>query len=342
MASFADCTLDRCSQPFLEDEPSLVGNAIFIALFAVLIPLTLGLGLKYKSSVFATIITTGLALEVLGYVGRVLLRNNPTGRTDFILFLVGTILGPAFICVAIFLTMPCIVTVYGDDFRSWKPVWYQLLLYALTAASAVLELAGVLVSMMQDTQAKADAGVHILTAGLAVQLVSLAIFVGHAVLFVIAVRTRHHALDIEFAGIYNSTSFKAFLFAFSLATVLLVLRTAFRIVVIAEGYDSSIAQSETLLFVLDGLMVLLATIILLGFFPGRMLGQSWPQTSSRRVSRTLPQQIQVPPYELPSTRSSPTYNRISTKYPLVNYSPKKSNYTESLPQRNLVDHEALW
>lgn len=154
MTSSTDYTLGRYSRAFLTNEPSLVGNIIFIALFAVLIPLALGLGVKYRSSVFATTITTGLALEVVGYVGRFLLRDNPTGRTDFILFLVGTILGPAFICGAIFLVMPHIVTVYGDDFRSWRPVWYQLLLYALTAASIVLELAGGLVSTMQDTRVK--------------------------------------------------------------------------------------------------------------------------------------------------------------------------------------------
>ncbi|KAL7623312.1 hypothetical protein AAE478_006993 [Parahypoxylon ruwenzoriense] len=212
MANYTDCTLSRCSRVFLTYEPSLAGNAVFLTLFAVLIPLTLGLGIKYKSSIFATTIATGLALEVLGYIGRVLLHHNPHDRSDLILFLIGTIMGPTFICCAVFLIMPRIITVYGEEFRSWRPLWYPFLFYALTAASLVLELAGGIASTVQDNLEQINTGIRMLVAGLAIQLVALAIFVGHAMLFAIALRTRHHTLDDKFAILYNSGLFKAFLF----------------------------------------------------------------------------------------------------------------------------------
>ncbi|KAI2777411.1 RTA1 like protein-domain-containing protein [Daldinia loculata] len=338
MASSTDCVSGRCSRIFLTYEPSLAGSAIFLALFAILIPITLALGIKYKSSVFATAVVTGLALEVVGYIGRLLLHNTPTDRSGFILFLIGTITGPTFICGGIFLIAPQIVTVYGEEFRSWRPVWYLFVLYVLTAVSLVLELAGVLVSTIQD-DIEVDIGSHVLVAGLVIQLITLVMFIGHAILFAVAVQTRHHMLDVKFAGIYNSMSFKAFLFAFTFAILLLVLRTAYRIVAIAEGFGSSIAQSETLLLVLDGLMVLLATLILLAFFPGRILRDSGSQTLPRRSPRTPLQPIRVAPYDLPSTRSSPTYNRISTKSSTPGHSPRRS---APLPPSNMVDSDALW
>ncbi|KAI0164311.1 RTA1 like protein-domain-containing protein [Hypoxylon sp. FL1284] len=342
MDSSADCTLTRCSPDFLANKPSLAGNAVFIALFAILVPLALGLGVRYKTSVFATTISTGLALEVLGYVGRILLYNNPTSRPDFILFLVGTILGSNFICGAIFLVIPHIVAVYGDDFGSWRPVWYQFLLHGLTVVSAVLELGGVLVSVMQDSGGGANTGVHVLATGIAIQLVALAIFIGHAMLLAITIRVRIHRLETKFDWIYNSVSFKAFLLAFSFATILLTIRTAFRIIAIAEGYESSIAQSETLLLVLDGLMVLLAILALLVFFPGRILGSSWSQTSAPKPSRTVPLRTQVPAYELPSARNTPTYKQMGNAPPIVMYTPRRTHYAEPLPQRNMVDSDSLW
>ncbi|KAI1643551.1 RTA1 like protein-domain-containing protein [Daldinia loculata] len=339
MASSTDCVSGRCSRIFLTYEPFLAGSAIFLALFAILIPITLALGIKYKSSVFATAVVTGLALEVVGYIGRLLLHTTPTDRSGFILFLIGTITGPTFICGGIFLIAPQIVTIYGEEFRSWRPVWYLFVLYVLTAVSLVLELVGVLVSTIQDDIGEVAIGSHVLVAGLVIQLITLVIFIGHAILFAIAVQTRHHMLDIKFAGIYNSRSFKAFLFAFTFAILLLVLRTAYRIVAIAEGFGSSIAQSETLLLVLDGLMVLPATLILLAFFPGRILRDSGSQTLPRRSPRTPLQPIRVAPYDLPSTRSSPTYNRISTKSSTPGHSPRKS---APPPPSNMVDSDALW
>lgn len=154
MASWGDCTSSHCPRVFLTYEPSLAGNAVFLALFAALIPVALGLGIKYRSSIFATTVATGLALEVVGYIGRVLLYSSPTDRNGFIIFLIGTVMGPTFICAAVFLVIPQVVAVYGEDLRSWRPIWYHILLLAFTAASLVLELAGGLVSTIQDKSAK--------------------------------------------------------------------------------------------------------------------------------------------------------------------------------------------
>ncbi|KAI1462691.1 RTA1-domain-containing protein [Annulohypoxylon moriforme] len=342
-SSAADCASRYCSRIFLIYEPSLAGNAVLLGLFAILIPVTFGLGIKYKSSIFAATVDTGLALEVVGYIGRVLLHSSPNDRSNFILFLIGTVIGPTFICAAMFMVMPQIVAVYGEEYRSWRPNWYTYLFYALSTVSLVLELAGGVISTIRDDSGDIDTGISVLVAGLAIQLVALVIFIFHATLFAIAVRTRHHALDIKFAGIYNSGSFRIFLVVFSLATFLLVVRTAYRLVVIAEGYDSSIAQSEILLLILDGLMVLLATLLLLIFFPGRILPDSRPQTMTRRISKTPLRPIRPSPYESPSAHHSPTYHQSSVRSSQQNYSPRKMQYSMQPPhQRSLVDSDALW
>ncbi|KAI1502621.1 RTA1 like protein-domain-containing protein [Biscogniauxia marginata] len=344
MASSADCTTSDCSRIFLAYEPSLAGNAILLALFAIFVPITLVLGIKYKSYVFATVVATGLALEAMGYIGRVLLHSSPNSRGDFVVFLLGTTLGPTCICGAMFLIMPRLVAIYGEEFRSWRPVWYLFLFYVLTTLALVLELAGAVVSTVQDDPELIDTGVRILVVGLAVQVVALATFIAHAVMFAIALRTRRHDLDPKYAYVYNNGFFKTFMVVFSIATFLLVLRTAYRIVEVAEGFESSIAQDEVIFLVLDGAMVLVATILLLAFFPARAFGQSWSQTSARRLSQVHPQPLRPAPTYVPHTaRQSPTYNRMSVKSTVTNNSPLKPHHQfPPTPHRNMVDSDALW
>ncbi|KAF2967650.1 hypothetical protein GQX73_g5933 [Xylaria multiplex] len=230
MGSSITCISADCSRAFLFQPPTLAGNAVLLAFFAALIPIALLLGAKYKSPGFSTAIATGLALETVGYVGRLLLRNNNDSRHCFAAFLIGTTLGPTCICGAMFSIAPRIVAIYGEEYRSWRPVWYLLLVSVLTMVSFVFELVGSLVSTIQSapatvrkplhvypsyqlvTSIKVETGVQLLAVGLGVQLIALTIFVFHATLFAITLRTRQHNLDPRFAPVYNS-----FLFRLSLA-----------------------------------------------------------------------------------------------------------------------------
>ncbi|RYP43688.1 hypothetical protein DL768_009770 [Monosporascus sp. mg162] len=89
-----------------------------------------------------------------------------------------------------------------------------------------------------------DTGVRVLAIGLAIHLIALTIFAAYATLFAIALRTRHHILDATYASVYSSRLFRAFLTGFSAATLLILLRTAFWVVAVAEGFQSSVAQAE--------------------------------------------------------------------------------------------------
>ncbi|KAH9900223.1 RTA1 like protein-domain-containing protein [Xylariomycetidae sp. FL2044] len=349
MANVTDCTSNDCSRTFLTYKPPLGGNAALLALFAILIPVAVGLGIRYRSSVYSTAIATGLAFEVLGYIGRLLLHFNPNDRGAFILFLLGTILGPTCICGAIFTVMPRIVAIYGEEYRTWRPVWYLYVFYAFTVVCVILQLAGVIIPTVQDGSYMIDMGIRILVVGLVIQIIALAVFIFHAVLFAIAVRTRHHHLDMKYAHVYESLIFRVFLFAFSFATFLIVLRTAFRIVAVAEGFDSQVAQDEVLVQVLDGVMILLATITLLVFFPARAFGQCWSQISARHLTQTPPRPsrptpVQLLPSKQPSLPYEPplSYNRMNISSPVASPSPNKPRYPPPTQRRNMVDSDSLW
>lgn len=139
---------------FLSHPPSLAGNIVLLVFFTLLVPVTLALGARYKGVWFAAAVTAGLVLEVVGYIGHLVVRTNfSKSNTDFAVFLVGTTLGPTCICGAIFSVTPHVVAVFGEKYRSWSPVWYPPLFTILTLASLVFELAGSIVSTVYDGSA---------------------------------------------------------------------------------------------------------------------------------------------------------------------------------------------
>jgi hypothetical protein len=153
MASTGDCSEGGCAYGFLQYEPSLAGNAVLLALFAVLVPVALALGVRYQSSVFSTTIITGLFLEIIGYVGRVLLATSNRGRrVNFILSHIGTILAPVFISLAVFRLMPPIVATYGEQFRAWRPKWHNIVFYIFALAAVALQVVGGVLSTIPSNK----------------------------------------------------------------------------------------------------------------------------------------------------------------------------------------------
>lgn len=83
------CTLDTCclaQSPFLY-RVSFGSNLFFTILFGVFILPQVALGIYYKTWGFMTGMIIGLILEVLGYVARLLMHDNPFNGDAFLLYL---------------------------------------------------------------------------------------------------------------------------------------------------------------------------------------------------------------------------------------------------------------
>ena len=95
-----NCTYETCS---VEDYgqiryiPSLAGNAFYVALFALFLIVQLFLGVRYRTWGFLVGMFGGLALEIVGYLGRILLHFNVFDFNNFIIYIVCLTIGPAFL-----------------------------------------------------------------------------------------------------------------------------------------------------------------------------------------------------------------------------------------------------
>ena len=81
------CTIDICPMSYAELNyvPTLGGNAAYLAIFAILLIAQSVLVAIYRTWGFYVGMFCGVLLEIIGYVGRIGLHDNPFSFDHFVL-----------------------------------------------------------------------------------------------------------------------------------------------------------------------------------------------------------------------------------------------------------------
>jgi hypothetical protein len=139
------CTLDTCSVEdwgYIHYQPSIPGNAFFLAIMALLAVAHLVLGIRHKTTSIAVAMCLGLVTETAGYVARVLMHGNPFSRDYFLWYLITLTIGPVFLAAAIYLTLGRIVVVYGEDISRIRPRTYTTFFLGCDIVSLCVQAVG--------------------------------------------------------------------------------------------------------------------------------------------------------------------------------------------------------
>ncbi|OLN82307.1 Sphingoid long-chain base transporter RSB1-like protein 9 [Colletotrichum chlorophyti] len=282
-----DCTGHTCPFPegFLQYSPSVVGSALFLVAFALLVPLVIYQGHRFKTPLFALTLTAGLLLEVLGFAGRVTLRENVASGTSYSLFLLGTILGPTLVATAICQVLPHVVVLYGLGVGFTRPRVAVLFLVFSLALVVALEIAGVVSAVLGLGGVQTTS---ILLAGLGIQIAALLLFVGLYFWYTQKIPDPKHV------AVYQADRFKKFVKAMPAVAVVLIGHTIYRLVEFWEGLGGPLARSEAASLVISGVLPLLVCMILCIFHPGAAFGRAWGLTSPRFRSRPFRSRRQAP------------------------------------------------
>ncbi|KAK1979950.1 RTA1 like protein [Colletotrichum cereale] len=293
------CTLDTCSVEqwgFVRYRPSVAGNALFLAIMAVIAIYQVYLGIRHKTRGFMIAICLGLMTEAVGYIARVLLNGNPFSRDYFLWYLITLTIGPVFIAAAIYLTLGRIVVVHGSSISRIKPRSYTTFFLGCDIISLVVQAVGggIAASTPLDNPDMIDVGTNILVAGLSIQVACLFAFSACSLEFLWRVRKNPEMRNPEFTDLVNSKRFKMFLIALFAATAFLFIRTVFRSVELSEGFGGKLANQEVEFMVLDGVMIILACLCLSIWHPGHGFGGRWNEAKFRfRTSKNKAEQEEV-------------------------------------------------
>ncbi|KAH8886294.1 RTA1-domain-containing protein [Thozetella sp. PMI_491] len=271
-------TVDACplDLAYLHYLPNLGGNVFYAAVFGMLAVLQLFFGYCHRTWGFTLCFVFGLVLEVIGYAGRVVMRNNPFDLNNFVLYLVPLTIGPAFMSAGIYLCLARIVVLYsseGIEISRIKPRTYSVIFVACDFISLVLQAAGGALAA-SFTGDLSNTGVNLMIAGLAFQVGSMALFIsfaGDAAWRIIT--TDRRSSD----GISSSTLFQRFLVALGLAAICILIRCVFRVAELKDGFDGPLANNEVTFMILEGVMMVVAATSLTIYTPGRSFQGAWEQ-----------------------------------------------------------------
>ncbi|KAK1147856.1 phospholipid-translocating ATPase rsb1 [Aspergillus melleus] len=272
------CTLDTCPIELSSVEylPNLAGNVFFAAVFGLIIAFQLFFGIKYKTWSYMIAMVCGLALEIIGYVARIMMHNNPFVFDNFLMYLVCLTIGPAFLSAAIYLCLSRIVIAYGEKIPYFRARTYTILFITCDLIALILQAAGGAIASIADDQDTTKIGTNIMVAGVSWQVFSLLLFVALCTDFALRVRRAPASLfNPVFEGLRQTRAFKGFLLGLGAATLLIIIRSAFRCAELSEGFDGKLANDEITFMVLEGAMIAAAVIALTAFHPGWVWKGQW-------------------------------------------------------------------
>lgn len=209
------------------------------------------------------VFSTGLIFEIIGYIARSLsAEKDPYNLIYFVLQYFFIVTAPVFLAAGIYTILSALISRLGNEYSFLKPKVILGFFVTSDAVSTIIQIAGAcLVGVKESRREDPTDANHILLAGLAYQVFAMSIFVILMASF--QYRARH---------VIKKHGYILFCVAFSVATILVYLRTIFRLAETAEGLGGKLSTREVFFACLEFAPIALVVHLLAIFHPGRCLG----------------------------------------------------------------------
>jgi hypothetical protein len=209
LCTYSTCPVSEFGQ--LHYVPSLAGNVLYLAIFALGLLIQIGLGIRYRTWGYLVAMIGGTGLEIVGYTARIELHIDDFNNNFFIIYLVGLTIGPAFFSAAIYLCLARIIAVYGTGLSWFTPRFITCLFMACDFVSLLLQAAGGALASLANTKSQEQTGVNIMIAGLSTQVVSTFTFICICCQLVWSVRRHPAMMNPNSLSLRQSGMFQYFL-----------------------------------------------------------------------------------------------------------------------------------
>ncbi|KFZ12224.1 hypothetical protein V501_04326 [Pseudogymnoascus sp. VKM F-4519 (FW-2642)] len=287
--SYKICTevSDRCpvSATTYGYYPNFGGNVFFTAFFGALFIAGLAIGIRGKTWTFALALGIGSGLEMLGYVGRVMMHKNPWDSAGFKMQICCIILAPSFLAACVYLTMKHLVLHFGPEHSLLKARLYPWIFVGCDLGSIVLQaIGGGVAASAGDTLNKKllDTGNGLIVAGISFQVATMAVCGLLVATYVFRYKkAKRVGTPTTEKNEYNpgeKRKLRMFCIAISVAYITILTRCVYRLPEMSGGWGNPLMQNELEFLILDGAMIAIATLAMTVFHPAIYL----PAMSSRK------------------------------------------------------------
>ncbi|KAI0651898.1 RTA1-domain-containing protein [Trametes meyenii] len=223
-----------------------------------------------------TVVLAGLA-EVVGWVARTKSSYDPTVRMPYIIQTSILVLAPTPFVAALFIGFGRIASRLGDEYSRLSPRLYSRIFLTCDILSLFIQGGGGgMAATATSDPDKVRLGSNIILGGLIIQLISMTCFC-----YLMGEYAWRRAADRPFRkrDVTSGTpshrvmdhSMKMLIVGICISTVLIYIRSVYRTIEFANGFDGPIAHTQVLFNVFDGMMVTLAMYTLNFMNPGTLL-----------------------------------------------------------------------
>ncbi|KAF3394379.1 Protein RTA1 [Penicillium rolfsii] len=276
---------------FYRYTPSLAVAIVAAVLYGIAFILTCVQWIRYKSWVWV-IMVVAAAMEAVGYIGRCISTQNVTEKSVYVLQFALIILAPVLMaacCYVLFSRILFLIVPRQErTFRlCWVPPRFITPLFVgFDVVALFLQLIGaVMISSVDATEtdaaSKLNRGKHIAQAGVIVQLAAFGLFSVAAVRFNFtskrftkSTQERYEMFgdeDYIIDGVVKKKNWPALLRVVNLTTLLILVRSIYRLVEFTEGVTGYLNTHEWPLYIFDALVIYPCVALFVYWHPGKYL-----------------------------------------------------------------------
>ncbi|KIP07455.1 hypothetical protein PHLGIDRAFT_30017 [Phlebiopsis gigantea 11061_1 CR5-6] len=217
--------------------------------------------------------------EIVGWAGRLWSSLNYMNSNAFLAQITCTIIAPTPFLAACFIIFSALSQRLGPAYSRLSPRWYSRIFLTCDIIALVIQGTGGGIASSADDDSTQNLGSNIMLAGIVFQLVALSIFMSLMAEFYWRFLTTRPfggvASNSSASTLYISrhwnTKLKLMSAALSFSTVTLFIRSIYRVIELAGGWNGRIISTQVYFNVLDGAMVVLAMYSLAIINPGYFL-----------------------------------------------------------------------
>ncbi|CCF57604.1 hypothetical protein KAFR_0C06120 [Kazachstania africana CBS 2517] len=334
--------------------PNLGFNASMIGIWGALLLAQIA-QLYFRQYWFSvSFICTGI-LEVIGYIGRTMNHFNVANRQGYLLNMICLTISPVFTMAGIYYQLAKLIEVYGHRFALLgSPMAYSYVFITSDIISLVVQaIGGGVAASATSRNTSSEPGKDIFIAGLALQVVSMIIFITFwfHFLYKIYIGTRkEHDKNFKISDFFKISQndidylyrekyhdlrinpsrwpFKYFTLSLTATVLLIFTRCVYRLAELSYGWLGKLVSHEWYFIALDCLMMTISTVIMTVIHPGLALQGRYVSIPITK-GRVDPELLEG---TLSENRSSSTASMSTElKVPIVEDSkPNKLNFSKKV------------
>lgn len=203
-------------------------------------------------------------VELIGYIARAAAPDKTDNLILFIIQSVFILVAPALFAASIYMVLSRVArSVHGERHLVIPPRWLTRVFVLGDVFSFLVQSSGG--GLMASSSFSRTTAQNIILAGLIIQIVLFGLFAVTTVLFHLRMRRWPSA-----ASAAGSVPWQRILLMLYAASVLIMVRSVFRVVEYVMGKDGYLLTHEWTLYVFDALLMVLTMGVFVWWYPGRL------------------------------------------------------------------------